>query len=49
MYKMTDNQLIFPDDFFLPFGGQQALSVRIAFGALFIQQNKGLSDRETVV
>lgn len=82
MYKMTENQLIFPDDFFLPFGGQlnkdnrwvilaglipwgqfeadyaktmkpsargqQALSVRMAFGALYIQQKKGLSDRETV-
>ena len=22
MYKMTENQLILPDDFFLPFGGK---------------------------
>src|SRR5690625_1385446 len=82
MYKMTENQLIMPDDFFLPFGGklnkenrwvilanlipwwkfekayaktmkqssrgQRALSVRIAFGALYIQQKKKLSDRKTV-
>src|SRR5699024_7628360 len=81
MYKMTENQLVLPEDFFLPFGGklnkenrwvilanlipwwrfeeayaktmkqssrgQQAFSVRIAFGALYIQQKK-LSDRETV-
>lgn len=82
MYKMTENQLILPDDFFLPFGGklnknnrwvtlanlipwqraeekyaktlkgssrgQKAFSVRIALGALYIQQYKVLSDRETV-
>lgn len=79
---MTENQLILPDDFFLPFGGklnknnrwvrltnlipwwraeekyaktlkgssrgQKAFSVRIALGALYIQQYKVLSDRETV-
>lgn len=82
MYEMTENQLILPADFFLPFGGQlnkdnrwvalagmipwgqfeaayaqtmkpsargqRAMSVRMAFGALYIQQKKGLSDRETV-
>src|SRR5699024_4302340 len=82
MYKMTENQLVLPEDFFLPFGGklnknnrwvklatlipwwtfeetyantmkrssrgQQAFSVRMALGALYIQQRKGLSDRETV-
>lgn len=71
MYKMTENQLIMPDDFFLPFGGKlnkenrwvilanlipwwkfeeayfktmkqfsrgkRAFSVRMAFGALYIQ------------
>lgn len=82
MYKMTQNQLILPDDFFLPFGGklnknnhwvilanlipwwkfeeayaktmesssrgQKALNVRMALGALYIQQKKKLSDRDTV-
>ncbi|MFD1362804.1 IS5 family transposase [Lentibacillus salinarum] len=82
MYKMTENQLVLPEDFFLPFGGklnkenrwvvlanlipwwqfeeayantmkrssrgQQAFSVRMALGALYIQQRKGLSDRDTV-
>src|SRR5699024_3425020 len=82
MYKMTENQLVLPEDFFLPFGGnlnkenrwvvlanlipwwqfeeayantmkrssrgQQAFSVSMALGALYIQQRKGLSDRETV-
>src|SRR5699024_4021867 len=82
MYKMTENQLVMPDDFFLPFGGklnkenswvvlanlitwwkfeeqyaktmkpssrgQWAFSVRIALGSLYIQQRKGLSDRDTV-
>ena len=82
MYKMTENQLILPDDFFLPFGGklnkknrwvvlasfipwwkfeeeyaktmkpssrgQRAYSVRMALGALYIQQKKNLSDRDTV-
>lgn len=82
MYAHNEDQMIMPDDFFLPFGGrlnpenrwvvlaqmipwgqferdyartmksatrgQRALSVRMAFGALYIQQKKGLSDRDTV-
>jgi len=82
LYKRTENQLILPDDFFLPFGGklnkdnrwvklaqmipwwkveekyaqsfkksmkgQKALSVRVALGALIIQQRLKTSDRETV-
>lgn len=82
MYRHNQNQLIFPHEFFLPFGGQlnpdnrwcqyaaiipwaeietryaknfknlktgnSAYSVRMAFGTLFIQNLKGLSDRETV-
>ncbi|WP_374723542.1 IS5 family transposase [Calidifontibacillus erzurumensis] len=82
MYKKTENQLTFSDDFFLPFGGklnkdnrwvllaemipwwkaeekyakafkktckgQQAFSVRIALGSLYIQERHGFSDRETV-
>src|SRR5699024_12708436 len=82
MYKMTENQLVLPEDFFLPFGGklnkenrwvvlanlipwwqveeayantmkrssrgQRAFSVRMALGALYIQQRKGMRDRDTV-
>lgn len=82
MYRETQNQLIFPDDFFLPFGGklnkenrwvrlaemipwwkaeekyakafrqkfkgEKAYSVRIALGALYIQNRLGYTDRETV-
>lgn len=82
MYKRTENQLILPGDFFLPFGGklnkdnrwvklaslipwwrvedkyaksfkktlkgQKAVSVRVALGALIIQQRLNTSDRETV-
>ncbi|WP_027416628.1 hypothetical protein [Aneurinibacillus terranovensis] len=28
MYKMTENQLILPDDFFLPFGGKLNKDIR---------------------
>ncbi len=79
MYKRTENQLILPDDFFLPFGGklnkdnrwvklaqlilwwkveekyaqsfkksmkgQKALSVRVALGALIIQQRRRATGR----
>ncbi len=82
LYKRTENQLILPDDFFLPFGGkwnkdnrwvkiaqlipwwkveekyaqsfkksmkgQKSLSVRVALGALIIQQRLKTSERETV-
>ena len=82
MYKYTEQQLIIPHEFFLPFGGnlnpknswcqlaaivpwatiekkyaqnfkqtkggQAAYSVRIALGALIIQNRKVWSDRETV-
>ncbi len=82
MYKYTQQQMILPHEFFLPFGGnlnannhwcqlaaiipwdeiekkyaksfknlkrgQKAYSVRMALGALIIQNRKGLSDRETV-
>lgn len=82
MYRMTEHQLILPDDFFLPFGGKlnkdnrwvklaalipwwkveqvyakrfekkingrQAVSVRVALGALIIKERLGTSDRETV-
>ncbi|MCF6094013.1 IS5 family transposase [Microaerobacter geothermalis] len=82
MYKMTEHQMIMPDDFFLPFGGKlnkenrwvqlshlipwwkvekvyakrfekkikgrQAVSVRVALGALIIQERLGTTDRETV-
>lgn len=81
-YQRTQNQMLLPGDFFLPFGGkldednrwvklvtlipwdkvddeyskrfeetmvgQKAVSVRVALGALIIQQRLGLSDRETV-
>ncbi|GAA4717699.1 hypothetical protein GCM10023228_25370 [Brevibacillus fulvus] len=77
-----ENQLLLPDDFFLPFGGklnkenrwvklaqlvpwvyaekkyaksfrksfrgQKAVSIRVALGALIIQERLQLSDRETV-
>jgi len=82
MYKYTEQQMILPHEFFLPFGGklnpknqwcqlaamipwaeieikyaknfknlksgQKAYSVRMALGALIIQNRKGLSDQETV-
>jgi IS5 family transposase len=82
VYKETENQLAFSDDFFLPFGGklnkenrwvllaqlipwwkveekyakaftntfkgEQAYPVRVALGALYIQERHGFSDRETV-
>lgn len=82
MYASSEQQMILPDDFFLPFGGklnknnrwvklaqmipwwkveqhyekqfksstrgQKAYSVRVALGALIIQERLGLSDRETV-
>jgi hypothetical protein len=82
MYKYSDNQIMLPHEFFLPFGGklnpenrwcklaalipwsnveekyaksfknikvgQVACSVRIALGSLIIQNQKTLSDRETV-
>ncbi|MFX3660970.1 MAG: IS5 family transposase [Ectobacillus sp.] len=83
MYKETQSQLSFSDDFFLPFGGklnkenrwvqlagmipwwraekkyakafrrkfkgEQAFSVRVALGALIIQERQGYTDRETVL
>jgi IS5 family transposase len=82
MYKYTEQQMILPHEFFLPFGGklnpknqwcqlaamipwaeieikyaknfknlksgQKAYSVRMALGALIIQNRKGFSDQETV-
>jgi IS5 family transposase len=82
MYKYTEQQIVLPYQFCLPFGGklnpknhwcqlasmipwakvemkyaqnfknlisgQEAYPVRIALGALIIQNRKGLSDRETV-
>jgi IS5 family transposase len=82
MYQYTEQQMILPHEFFLPFGGklnpknqwcqlavmipwaeieikyarnfknlksgQKAYSVRMALGALIIQNRKGLSDQETV-
>jgi len=82
MYKYTEQQIMIPHEFFLPFGGklnpnnrwcklaslilwaeieekyaksfksikvgQVACSVRIALGSLIIQNQKGLSDRQTV-
>jgi len=81
MYKPTEQQITFPHEFFLPFGGklnpdnkwcqlalmipwaeiekkyarsfpvhrgQRAYSVRLALGALIIQNMKSLSDRDTV-
>src|SRR5690606_29312312 len=82
MYASSEQQMILPDDFFLPFGGklnknnrwvklaqmipwwkveqhyekqfksstrgQKAYSVRVALGALIIQERLGLSNRETV-
>jgi IS5 family transposase len=81
MYKSTEQQITFPHEFFMPFGGQLnpknkwcqlaaiipwaeverkyvqnfkshkgqvAYSVRMALGALIIQNRKSLSDRETV-
>lgn len=81
MYKPTEQQITFPQEFFLPFGGklnpdnkwcqlalmipwadiekkyarsfpvhrgQRAYSVRLALGALIIQNAKSLSDRDTV-
>ncbi|WP_067929476.1 IS5 family transposase [Alicyclobacillus shizuokensis] len=82
MFRQTEDQMILPGDFFLPFGGklngnnrwvklaqmipwwkvekhygkqfrsrtmgQEAYPVRMALGALIIQQRLGLSDRETV-
>lgn len=82
MYRMTEQQLILPEDFFLPIGGKlnkdnrwvklaalipwwkvehvyakrfekkirgrQAVSVRVALGALIIKERLGTSDRETV-
>ncbi|WP_188883507.1 IS5 family transposase, partial [Alicyclobacillus cellulosilyticus] len=82
MFRPSENQMILPGDFFLPFGGklnennrwvklaqmipwwkvekhygeqfrsrtmgQEAYPVRMALGALIIQQRLGLSDRETV-
>ena len=82
MYEFTEQQMILPHEFFLPFGGrlnpsnkwcqlaamipwaeiegkyaknfknlktgQVAYSVRMALGALIIQNQKGLSDQKTV-
>jgi hypothetical protein len=81
MYKPTEQQITFPYEFYLPFGGksnpdnkwcqlallipwaeiekkyaksfpvsrgQRAYSVRLALGALIIQNMKSLSDRDTV-
>jgi len=82
MYKYSDNQIMLPHEFFLPFGGklnpenrwcklaalipwskieekyarnfknikvgQVACSVRTALGSMIIQNQKTLSDRETV-
>jgi hypothetical protein len=82
MYKYSEQQLILPSEFYLPFGGklnsknqwcqlaamipwpeieikyarnfknlksgQKAYSVRMALGALIIQNRKRLSDQETV-